>query len=230
MNDWQTFWNEFPATSGELDFLSQVGHTVDGKPYDVAQFAALISSIRSALILTGGHRLLDVCCGNGVITRELADGCRSVVAVDFSENLLTIARRHNGAPRIEYVLMNALDLEQAYLGDVFDRFCMYGALQHFQTEDFDTLLRGIMSHASDNFVFLAGGILDRQRKSGYLDTPEKWAMHETLRKEGKDRMGTWWDAQFIVDRCRAAGLKCLIDDFSPGRPGANFRFDALISR
>jgi hypothetical protein len=230
MNDWRKFWNEFPTTIGELDFLAQVGHTISGKPYDAAQFAAMISSIKSALALGADSSLLDVCCGNGVITRELAVACRNIVAVDFSEALVGIACRYNGAPNLTYRVMNALELETAHLDDSFDRFSMYAALQHFQSDDLDKLLRGVMAHATSSFLFLVGGILDLRRKSAFLDTPEKRSAYEAYRKEGKDRLGTWWDPQYIVDRCRVAGLKCLIDDYSPGRPGAHFRFDAHISR
>lgn len=57
-------------------------------------------------------RLLDLCCGTGVMTRDLArrapDG--RVVGVDFSPVMLEVARAKNAAPNIEFVQADALHL------------------------------------------------------------------------------------------------------------------------
>ena len=230
MDDWKKFWNEYPATIDETAFLVQVGHTVSGKPYSAGQFADMVSSIRAALGLGPDHRLLDVCCGNGVITRELARSCGRVVGVDFSGPLIETARRFNRLANITYETMDALDLEQAsFAGEgPFDRINMYAALQHFHTGDLARLLEGMLRHVVGDFVILIGGVLDAERKHAFLDTPEKQAMYEEYCRQGRDRLGTWWDKSFVVETCHMLGLHCTIDDRSPLRPGAHYRFDARI--
>jgi demethylmenaquinone methyltransferase/2-methoxy-6-polyprenyl-1,4-benzoquinol methylase len=59
-----------------------------------------------------GARVLDLCCGTGVMTRDLAaktvDG--SVVGIDFSSAMLAIARRNVANPNVEFVEADALHL------------------------------------------------------------------------------------------------------------------------
>src|SRR5262245_18141134 len=136
MKDWKTFWNEYPATVGESDFLRQVFHTVDGQPYTPEQFEAMVSSIRRGLRLGPTNTLLDVCCGNGLVTAELAVHCRQVLGVDFSMPLIDIARKFHKRENVRFLILNALELETTDLGveAPFDRQIMYGALQHFQID------------------------------------------------------------------------------------------------
>jgi len=57
-------------------------------------------------------RLLDLCCGTGVMTRDLATKTPggSVTGVDFSPAMLAIARTRVADPRVEFVEADALHL------------------------------------------------------------------------------------------------------------------------
>ncbi|WP_373502077.1 class I SAM-dependent methyltransferase [Aestuariivirga sp.] len=228
--DWETFWNEHPSSVGETDFLTQVGHTIGGRPYSDAEFDAMVDSIRMGLGLTQDAALLDVCCGNGVVTARLARHCASVLGIDFSKTLIDIANRHNMYGNLAYLVVDAIALSQADLGGrgPFDRISMYAALQHFAEDSLETLLGGMLRHAKPDAMIFIGGILDASRKLAFLDTPEKRALYEQYRAEGRDRLGTWWDPGRLVSACRGLGLSCAIDQTSPGRPGGHYRFDAAI--
>ena len=58
-----------------------------------------------------GDRLLDIACGNGVTSRRLADIGASVVAVDFSERLIALARERPHAPEIGYRVVDVIDYD-----------------------------------------------------------------------------------------------------------------------
>lgn len=229
--DWETFWTKYPASVGEQEFLLQVGHTVDGRPYSKPQFEAMIASIRGALQLGPGDALLDVCCGNGVVTRELARHCRRALGIDFSAPLIEVARKFHTGSNVGYQVMNALELNVPVTSadGPFTRVVIYAALQHFQSHDLKRLLDGFLRHAANDRIILFGAVLDAGRKHLFLDTPEKQLNYERYQAEGRDRLGTWWDQDFIRNLCKELGLRCEIDDQSAGRPGGHYRFDAKIS-
>jgi len=232
MMDWHKFWTDYPATAGETDFLIQTGHTVGGVPYSEAEFGAMLGSIRLGLDLGAIDDLLDLCCGNGVVTHCLVEHCRLAVGVDFSETLFDIARRHHAHAKIRYLLGDVRALCELDLAppDHFSRILMYAALQHLHVADLARLLDAILAKATRDAVIFIGGILDTRRKTAFLDTPEKRQAYEEYRRTGRDRLGTWWHPQHIAEAADRAGLRCEIDDQSAGRPGAHYRFDARLTQ
>lgn len=63
-----------------------------------------------------GERVLDVACGNGVFSRRLAELGARVVAIDFSENFVELARARTEkagyGEAVEYLVTDATDEEQ----------------------------------------------------------------------------------------------------------------------
>ncbi len=82
-----------------------------------------------ALGLAGAHRLLDIACGPGNFTRQLAkrlpdDGL--AIGLDISEPMLTRAVLDNSGPRTCYVRGDASTLP--FPDETFDAVCCFGAL------------------------------------------------------------------------------------------------------
>lgn len=230
MRDWKRFWNEYPLTLDEADFLRQVCHTIDGRPYTPSQFDTMVDAIRQGFQLDPTSSLLDVCCGNGAVTAKLAIHCRQAVGIDFSVPLIEVARKFHGANNTRFLELDARELTSIDLPEApFDKVMMYGALQHFDVEDLDRLLSAFLRHGSGDRTILLGGVPDKARIRCLFDTPEKLSLHRTFQREGRDVIGTWWDTNAIRDACRRFGLDCRIDNESSDRPGGHYRFDAWIS-
>ena len=68
------------------------------------------------LRLRTGERVLDVACGNGVFSRRLAELGARVVAIDFSEKFVELARTRTEkagyGEAVEYLVTDATDEEQ----------------------------------------------------------------------------------------------------------------------
>lgn len=56
-----------------------------------------------------GDRILDVACGNGVTSRRLAEAGASVTAVDFAEEMISIAEKRAHGAEIDYRVIDATD-------------------------------------------------------------------------------------------------------------------------
>jgi ubiquinone/menaquinone biosynthesis C-methylase UbiE len=70
-------------------------------------------SVERLLRLEPGERVLEIACGNGDFARRMSELGGEVLATDFSERMLELARSRNGP--VEYRLADATD-EQALLG------------------------------------------------------------------------------------------------------------------
>jgi len=49
------------------------------------------------------HTILDLGCGTGLLTRELAVGNRQVVGIDPAPAMLAVARRQSGTERVRWI-------------------------------------------------------------------------------------------------------------------------------
>lgn len=112
-------------------------------------------AIASFLDPQPGQRILDIACGNGLTSRRLASLGVSVVAFDFSAELIRFARaRLNPDSRITYHVMDAGD-EAGLLGlgeGVFDAALCNMAL--FDMADIEPLFRILPGLLTPNGVFV----------------------------------------------------------------------------
>jgi SAM-dependent methyltransferase len=131
-----------------------------------------------------GRRMLDLACGQGRVSRELARRGASVVAVDISERLLEKARalEANEPLGIEYRKVDATS-PQDLASEEFD-----GAVCHFGLSDIDDLDGTLASVAR---VLVPGGwfvlsIVHPCFPGSGPDAPSSWPPGRGYHAEG------WW--------------------------------------
>lgn len=230
MKDWRSHWTSFPTGFGPEDYLRQVGKVWRGKPIDEAQIDALVDDIEAKLDLRVDSSLLDVCCGNGFLTRRLAGMCSRTVGVDFSEPLIDVARRAHPLPNGGYVCASALAIGEIALRGPFTHILCYEALQHFAEWQLGPLLDAMLHHAMDDTVILLGSIPDERRKWDFYCTPEYRADYLERSEIGNEAIGTWWPRILIEDECNRLGLVTEILAQPSILHTAHYRFDCLIRR
>jgi SAM-dependent methyltransferase len=79
-----------------------------------------------------GLSVLELGCGTGYFTRELARSGADIVAIDVSPELLEIARTNCSAPNVRYEIQNACEL--SYPDSVFDSVVGSSVLHHLEIE------------------------------------------------------------------------------------------------
>jgi SAM-dependent methyltransferase len=82
--------------------------------------------------LKPGMTVLELGCGAGYFTQELARSGADVVAIDISPELVEIARTNCSAPNVQYQIENAYEL--SYGGAAFDSVVGSSVLHHLEIE------------------------------------------------------------------------------------------------
>jgi 2-polyprenyl-3-methyl-5-hydroxy-6-metoxy-1,4-benzoquinol methylase len=83
--------------------------------------------------LKHGMNVLELGCGTGLFTCELARSGADVVAIDVSPELLEIAKANSSAPNVRYEIQNAYQLR--YPDAIFDSVVGSSVLHHLEIED-----------------------------------------------------------------------------------------------
>ena len=86
---WTEFWKEHGRNTKDSAEQIQVLRTFNKKPIDKKLWLETLQYIESKLEPTVSDHVLDLCCGNGLISRHLARTCSKVTSVDVSEDLVT---------------------------------------------------------------------------------------------------------------------------------------------
>jgi len=88
--------------------------------------------------LKPGMTVLELGCGTGSFTRELARSGADIVAIDVSPELLEIAKLNCSVPNVRFQIQNAYSL--SYSEAVFDSVVGSSVLHHLEIEE---ALRGV---------------------------------------------------------------------------------------
>jgi SAM-dependent methyltransferase len=67
--------------------------------------------VETLLQMRQGDTVLDIACGNGLTSRRLARGGARVVAFDFSEQMIRLAKERGGNDGIDYRVVDATDAD-----------------------------------------------------------------------------------------------------------------------
>ena len=158
--EWRTFWND-SAQVRDADFCKQVGRTINKAAYSESQIEVLVARLLTFLDPAADKRLLDLACGNGLVTRRLATHFQKVTAVDFSEPLIETARRHFAQENVDYIIGDAVELD--VVDGVYDRVLVSAALQFLNPRQARRLLRKLRSVVTADGRIVLGDVADRDR-------------------------------------------------------------------
>jgi 2-polyprenyl-3-methyl-5-hydroxy-6-metoxy-1,4-benzoquinol methylase len=229
MKNWKRHWNTFPEHIEETRFLEQVGKTVNKEPITEEQFKEIVSSIRSSLRINPDYDILDLCCGNGIITKEVAGCCRSIVGMDYSQRLVDIAVKYNSLENIEYVHGDAGNVNEHLKGKRFSGIYMYEAMQHFKRGQFQKLLTDLKPLMSGGFALFIGSVPDKSKKWYFYNTFSRKLSYIWRVIKDDEAIGTWWDKDFMMKVCKKNSLKVKFIEQDKKLHTAHYRFDAYIS-
>lgn len=239
-----------PETTAPLDMVGRHGQL------DMQQIAEYTAQL---LELTPQDTLLDLCCGNGLLTRELALRTKSVLGFDYSPVLLEQAREISDADNIDYAEGDATKVAEALAGQRFDAVVLSAAFQYFDEQAGSDVLAGIAGVLKPGGRAAILDIPDREKRLGHQmrsavrllmpseknDAPAsntrfksfgsrirylvRNGAHALGLRPGGDELGWWWRRTAFLDLARSQGFEARCIDPPAGSPHASYRFDAVLA-
>ena len=129
----------FPRSDDPLEMVGRKG---------VHDLIWLSEYIATLLQLGKSDRLLDLCCGNGLLSVLIAPQVREILGVDFSEALLQRAKHIAAAPNIDYRQADARAIVRVANNRKFEKVLISAAFQYFDRSTARELLSALWKSSS----------------------------------------------------------------------------------
>ncbi|MFN4082846.1 MAG: class I SAM-dependent methyltransferase [Bacteroidia bacterium] len=221
---WKNFWNKY-AQSNNL--LQQVGRTLNGKNLSDEILIKTTNYIIEKLEITKEKNVLDVCCGNGLITKQIAHYCNEITGVDFSEKLIETAIK-NKKLNTTYICENALEFS---LNQTFDVIFIAFSFQYFESNnEAATLIKNCLNHLKNGGKLLLTDVPDANKFFSFYNTTIKLISYIVQILKNKNKMGRFWHKKEILNLCDSLGVKGEIIKQQYWQPYHHYRFDILITK
>lgn len=112
------------------------------KPYHLnwlGKYKGYEEQVRLATSLVSGRKILDIGCGEGIITSKLNGN--EVIGIDISKNAIKYAKQHFENERVKFAVASALQLP--FADNSFDCVCAFEVIEHLTPEDMHKCLKEI---------------------------------------------------------------------------------------
>jgi SAM-dependent methyltransferase len=146
-----------------------------------------VSFMEEALRLSSGDRILDVPCGEGRHSIELARRGYRPTAVDFNPNAVAVARQRSSDAGVD-VDLSCADMRQLDRLDEFDAaICFFGSFGYFEDEDNADFARRVARALRPEGRFLIDTHVTESLYSKFRERDWSWVQEEPQRRVLEER-------------------------------------------
>ncbi len=154
--------------------------------------------------------------------------CSTVIGVDYSDELIQVAKNSNAASNVVYVCGSVEDIRESDLPVAGPtKVCMNAWLQYFTEPTVDQLLASLRKLARGDLELAFTAVPDADKLEKYHNTPERCADYERRMAAGNEANGTWWNRDHLISIFKKAGYDARAIDPNSGLSFAHYRFDVL---
>jgi SAM-dependent methyltransferase len=230
MEKWRRFFQTYRIIEikDDNDLLFQVGTTVEGKPISKQQHSEIVNSITKGLELNSKDNVLDLCCGNGIITNDISRLVNKVIGIDGSESYITNARKLKSNHNIIYRCDDILNFKEYTEGENINKILFYASLAYFSKDELVTILSNLKKSKTEKIYI--GSILDKNKKHKFFNTFRRRIhyLFNYLILRNDLGLGKWWSKREIIKIAVSQGFNIEILNQNPILHTAHYRFDALL--
>jgi SAM-dependent methyltransferase len=223
--NWKAFWNESPQVT-DPDFCKQVGRTFRQVSFSENQLEFLTERLRLLLRAAPHKRLLDLACGNGLVTSRLSSYFEHVMAIDISRPLIDVANTHFSRTNIEYRVGDIVALDAG--DERYDCALMSAAIQHLNREEVRRVLHHLRRIIAPGGCVVLGDVPDRDRIWAFYRGTKGKLRYGWDRLRGKPIIGSWWRQGDLHSLATEARFAFAVHHQPPELPNHYFRYDAVL--
>jgi len=222
-------YDEHARTCAADDFLGQVRRTVQGKPVSDDQIQMIITAIKSGLSLNNDDVLLELACGNGVLSQLLFDSCKGYLGIDISEHLISVAKKNfEILPHFQFSVKGAMEyVREEDQPERFTKMLCYAGFQYFFDKDLVELLFTLFRKFGHIQTIFIGSLPDKDRVGEFYKsrTPGPEELFDN-----KTAIGIWRTRREFELLANKAGWKAKLLIMPEEYYASYYRYDAVLSR
>ena len=224
---WNEYWNSITMNKGG-NLHNDVGRTINGVPIDKESWNKTLDYITNIMDIKLEDIVLDVCAGNGIISKELSKKCSQVTAVDFSKRLLNkidVSRFKN----IQVALKDVRKLD--FESNSFDKIIFYFSVQHFTKSEVVVLFRKFYDWLKPGGILFIGDIPDSSRIWNFFNSEERRKIYFKSLESESPVIGTWFNRVFFEYLSLSMGFEEFNSIDQPKyQINSHYRFDFLSKK
>ena len=220
---WIDFWNQYTKDAKDQDQHSQVLRTLNKKPINNDIWEFTLAAIEREIEPNVEDNLLELCCGNGLISRNLSSKVKNITSVDVSIDLISTIDI-NKYPNIKAINSDIRYL--SYPDDIFDKIVIYAGIQYLTYSETIKIFEKTYAWLKPNGILFIGDIPDSSKLWDFYNTPEREATFFKNTKEEIDIVGTWFEKNFFSKLANLIGFSSSkVIEQDKKMIYSNFRFD-----
>ncbi len=222
-------YDEHARNCAPDDFLGQTRRTIRGVAVSDDQIQMIIKAMSAGLDLGRNDTLLELACGNGVLSHFLFDSCKEYLGVDISEYLISVAKQNfETLPSYRFAVQGAIEyVRQEPQPERFSKVLCYAGFQYFSADEATEILKSIFEKFSNVQTVFIGSLPDKDQAAKFYKENQPSA------KELSDcstAIGFWRTRGEFAQIASNAGWKVKLVTMSDEFHASYYRFDALLSR
>jgi len=220
--DWKKYWDTNASFNADNE-ISQVQRK------DIESTLLTVNRILKILEITRVDDVLDLCCGNGIITQQISKKSNRIVGVDHSKVLIDVALKKHNELNISYIVGDCLKLSDIIDNQKFNKAYLQFSFQYFDKKrKGEQVIREMVKCLKPNSKIFIGDIPNQDKFDAFYNTPIKKARFYKDRLLNKNQMGKFWEVAELDAICKKLEVKGTYIEQSKQLPYSHYRFDYLI--
>lgn len=220
---WSKFWLEYTKSLDGKGAQEQVLRTRNKASISEEQWQITVETIKRDLPAMPSDSLLDLCCGNGLLTEVYSPLVKEIISVDLSPQLVENLKNKN----LKNVTGIASDIRKVNFSEgQFTKVLWYAGIQYLSEPDIVTQIKKIRTWLKPGGQLFIGDIPERTKMWDYFNSLERQELYFNSLEKNSPIIGTWVDRKWIENLILASGFSSVeARSQDPELIYSDFRFD-----